>query len=413
MFNLGARYEKAKSTVTGGLIGIDTSNTVPRFAASYDPQANGRFKFDVTYAQYVGRYNPALVGTNTPVGNPAQLYGYYTGPAGQGRNFAPGFDPKNYNFYFASVPTANIYQKPGLHAPVNNEWTVSAGMQLPKGGWVKATATDRKYTDFIQGFVNIQNGCTNVVLQGINVGCVDNVLYDNTNGPKREYQAVQIQSHYDMTRIWSVEGNWTHQIKNDGNYEGEAGQTIPTSAYGVRPEMQSPRENPVGHLAQYEADRIRLWTMYNLDFNRAGMLSAGLIYKYDSPLTFSYTTSVARSAQSKALNPGYHNASSSVTTFYGDRGMGQFTASSIFDFTAQYSLPISRVTPWVKVDIQNLLNKDTLIAWSTALTQDTTSPKDNLGYATGYVKGATFGRPTSATSYVQPRQYLVYLGVRF
>ncbi len=49
-FNLGGRYEKAKSNATGGIIGVDTSNAVPRLAASFDPAANGRFKFDVTYA---------------------------------------------------------------------------------------------------------------------------------------------------------------------------------------------------------------------------------------------------------------------------------------------------------------------------------------------------------------------------
>jgi hypothetical protein len=413
MFNLGARYEKAKSEATGGILGVDTSNFVPRLAASFDPQANGKFKVDVTYAQYVGRYNPGLIGANTPVGHPALLYGYYNGPAGTGKNFAPGFNVNNYVFYYASVPTGNIYVADGLHAPINDEWTVSGGMQLPKGGWMKATFTDRKYTDFINAFVNIENGCSEIVFQGIDAGCFDNQLYKNTNGPKREYQAVELQSHYDITRNWGVEGNWTHQIKNDGNYEGEAGQALPTSAYGVRPEMQSPRELPIGHLLQYEANKIRLWTTYNFDFHRAGNLTTALIYKYDSPLTFSYSASVARSAISKAANPGYKNAGSSVTIFFGDRGIGQFNSSSIFDASVQYSIPISRVTPWVKVDIQNVTNDSTQIAWNTAITADSSSPLDAWGYRTGYTKNATFGRPSSATSYVQPRQYLVYLGVRF
>src|SRR5204863_3467827 len=98
----------------------------------------------------------------------------------------------------------------------------------------------------------------------------------------------------------------THQFKNDGNYEGEAGQSIGTAQFGIRPEMQSPRELTVGRLAQFEENKLRLWSTYNFNLHRFGNLSAGVLYRYDSPLTFSYASStVARSAQSKALNPGY------------------------------------------------------------------------------------------------------------
>ncbi len=414
MFNLGTRYEKTKADATGGIVGVDTSNMVPRLAASFDPGGNGRFKADVTYAHYVGRYNPALIGANTPVGHPALLYGYYNGPAGQGRDFAPGFDPNNYVFYYASVPTANIFVGSSLHAPISHEWTVSGGAQLPHSGFVKATVTDRKYADFINGFVEIANGCSHAVLGGVDAGCFDNIVYRNTNGPKRHYQALEIQSHYGLTQSWGIDGNWTHQFTNDGNYEGESGQSIPTSSFGVRTEMQSPREIPTGHLAQYEGDRIRLWTTYNLNLHRAGNLTAALLYKYDSPLTFSYSASVNRSAESKALNPGYQNAGNSVTVFFGDRGIGKFNSTSIFDASLMYSIPVAgSVTPWVKVDVQNLINDTTLISWNTAIAADPNSPKDSLGYATGYTKNATFGRPTSANSYVQPRQYLLYVGLRF
>lgn len=412
-FNIGVRYEQVKSKSTGGIISVDTSGAVPRLAASYDPKGNGKYKFDVTYGEYAGRYNPGVVGANSSVGNPAYLYGYYIGPAGVGKNFAPGFDPKNYVFYTGSIPTMNVAVAKGLHSPVNKEWTLSGGMQLPKNGWGKLTFTDRKYTDFINGFTTYNLGCTKVVYAGLDMGCLDNILYQNTNGPKRHYQAAEVQAHVEPAHAWAVDGNWTHQLKNDGNYEGESGQSLPTSAFGNYPEMQSPREFPVGHLSQYQKDKIRLWTTYLFDMRAFGNLSAGLLYRYDSPLTFSYTNTVTRSAYSKAQNPGYQNPSSRVTVFYGDRGAGQYNASSLFDASLQYSLPISRVTPWVKVDVRNIFNKDTLIAFNTAVSPDTTSPKDSWGYYTGYTKNSTFGRPSSATSYVRPREVLVYLGVRF
>lgn len=413
-FNLGIRHEKVKSKATGNIVAIDTSNTVPRLGASFDPLGNGKYKFDVTYAKYAGRYNPALTGANTPVGHPALLYGYYDGPPGEGRNFAPGFNPSNYVFYYAAVPTANIFVGKGLHSPVNNEITLSSGIALPKGGWVKATFTDRRLKGVIEDFVLIAQGCSQVVFKGINAGCFDNIVYKNSSVPKRLYQAVEIQSRYDLTRNWGVEGNWTHQMKNEGTYEGESGQSIPTSAYGDRPEMQSPRERPYGRLAQYESDKVRLWSTYNFNLHRFGSLSTGLLYRYDSPLTFSYSASVARSAISKSRNPGYLNAGTAVTTFFGDRGIGEYYSTSLFDGSLQYNLPIAgRVTPWVKFDVRNLFNRNTLTTHNVAVVADPTSPLDADGYRTGYTKGTAFGRPAGASSYTRPREYLLFAGIRF
>src|SRR5690606_27394985 len=141
--------EIVESEATGGIVGVDTDTTVPRLGLSYDPLGNGKYKIDVTYAEYAGRYNPAIIGGNSPVGSPALLYGYYVGPEGQGRDFAPGFDPNNYVFFYASVPTQNTFFDDGLSSPVNEELTVSAGMALPRGGHLKATFIDRELTNFI------------------------------------------------------------------------------------------------------------------------------------------------------------------------------------------------------------------------------------------------------------------------
>jgi hypothetical protein len=418
-FNLGARYEKTKASATGGIIGVDTSNFVPRLGASYDPMANGKFKIDVTYAQYVGRYNPAIIGANTPVGSPSLLYGYYIGPRGEGRDFAPGFNPANYKYYFARVPTANVFFDKGLHAPISNEWTVSGGVALPKSGWVKATLANRNYTQFLEDFILIQYGNTPINLNGVSGVIADNKHWNNSNIPERKYQALELQSHYDLTRNWGIEGNWTHQLKNHGNYEGESGQSIGATGIGDYPEMQSPREIPYGRLAQFEADRVRLWTTYNLSLGRFGSLGTGLLYRYDSPLTFSYSASVARSTISTSKNPGYKGAGSSVGMFWGERGAGEYNATSLFDASLQWSIPIMRLTPWIKFDVRNVFNKDTLIAYNTTIFEDATSALDSMGYRTGFTKEnpttkvITFGRPRGTTDYVNPRQYLVYAGLRF
>lgn len=413
--NLGVRHEQVRSDISGAdVIGFDTDNTVPRLGVSFDPWADGRYKIDVTYAEYAGRYNPGLVARNSPVGTPALLYGYYAGPDGSGRDFAPGFDLSNYVFYFASVPTANIFVDTGLSSPVQEEFTFSGGMALPRGGWLKATYVDRNLGNFIEDFITIDLGCSQVVFEGVDAGCFDNVLYKNTNEAKRKYQAIQLQSRYNIMRNWQVEGNYTHQLKNHGNYEGEAGQSLPTSTLGDRPELQSPRNNPTGRLAQYQEHKFRLWTTYSFDLGRAGNLGAGLIYRYDSPLTFSYAVGgVPLSTIQRARNPGYKSLPSQ-TVFFGERGAGEFNSTSLFDLSFNYSIPVFRsVEPWIKVDITNVLNDDTLRTFQTPLSLDANSPLDADGLRTGFVQGAAWGRPSGAGSYVVPREYLISAGIRF
>jgi outer membrane receptor protein involved in Fe transport len=424
-FSLGVRHEIVDSTATGEITPVDTSTTVPRLGLSFDPFANGRFKFDATYAEYAGRYNPAISGENTPVGNPASLFGYYAGPAGSGRDFAPGFDPANYVIYEATVPTANVFMEEGLSSPVQEEFTLSAGMALPKGGWLKATYVDRNLTGVIDDFILVQNGCTDIVFQGVDAGCFDNVVYDNTNGPKREYQAIELQSRYSITPNWSVEGNYTHQLKNDGNYEGEGGQAIGATPFGDRPELQSPRNNPTGRLQQFQAHKVRLWTNYNFNLGRAGSLTTGLIYRYDSAQVFNFSQGgVPLTDAQKARNPGYAVNVNGLTQtlFFGERGAGEYNDTSQFDLSLSYGIPVfRRVEPWIKFDVRNVLNDDTLITFNTAISRNTAPancggsacPVDELGLPTTYRQNATFGRPTGIGSYTTPREFLVSAGLRF
>lgn len=424
-FNVGVRHEIVDSEATGNITSVDTTNTVPRLGASFDPMGNGKYKLDVTYSQYAGRYNPAITASNTPVGNPALLYGYYNGPAGEGRDFAPGWDPSNYVFYYADVPTANIFMAKGLSAPVQHEITFSGGMQFSQNGYAKLTFVDRNLKGVIEDFVTIDQGCSQVVFEGIDAGCFDNIFYENSDVPERKYQAVEIQSRYSITNNWAVEGNYTHQFKNDGNYEGEGGQSFGATPIGDRPEISSPRQYPTGRLSQFEEDKIRLWTTYNLDFGRFGKLSPGLIWSYDSPRTHSYSVAnVARTSTMLARNPGYQSTGN-ITLFFGDRGVGEYNATSLFDLSVTYGVPVYRtVEPWVRFDVRNLLNDDTLIQYNTTILRNGTDaasvaacggpcPVDSDGLSTTYRKGPAFGRPRGVVDYVTPREYLLSAGIRF
>lgn len=413
-FNLGVRYERTTSKATGGINALDTDGIVPRLGASYDVRGDGKYKFDVTYAQYSGRYNPTIFGRNTPVGNPTGIYMYYVGPEGEGNDFAPGFNPANYVIYAVGAPTQNI-KFGNLKAPISNEYTASFGMALSRGGFAKLTYVARDTSDFIDDFVTVQGGCTDIVVQGISAGCQDNIYYRNTSGPTREYESLQAQAQYRLTDNWTIAGNWTYQLKNDGNYEGEGGQSIGTSPFGNRVEMYPQnRVNPSGHLAAYQEHKGRFWTNYNLDMGRAGNLGVGLYIKYDSPTTFSYTIASQRpTAEMQAKNPGYHSTPN-YTLYFGERGAGEYNSTLIADLALNYSVPVWKsLEPWVKFEIRNLLNDDTLATYNTVISADATSAKDSFGLRTGYIKGANFGKASSAASYVVPREYFISAGIRF
>ncbi len=412
-FNLGVRHEQVESEATGGIFGVDTDTTVPRLGVMFDPKGDGQWKFDATYSEYSGRYNPSIIGTNGPVGQPSLITYQYIGPTGQGTNFAPAFDLANYVVTGINVPSANVFFEDGLGSPVSEEFTVSIGKLLPKGGYAKLTYIDRDLTGVIDDFTTIDQGCTNVTLEGRTL-CVDNRTYGNTDVPQRNYQGFQVQGRYRITQNWTVDAAWTHQLKNEGNYEGEGGQAIGATIFGDRPEMGVARNNPFGRFDDYQHNRIRMWTSYQLDFGKAGGLDLGMIYRYDSPLTFSYSTAAAPSAIQNARNPGYRQpfAGGSQTIFFGERGRGEFNSTSLVDLAATYRIKLGPVEPWIKFEVYNVFNDDTLRTFNTTVTADATSALDADGLRTGFIQGANFGRATAATNYAVPREYLFAIGLR-
>ena len=407
-FDLGIRFEKVKSNSTGGIIGVDTSTVVPRLAAAFDPKGDGRTVFHATYGWYSGRYNDTQVGSNSAVGNPALTVGIYDGPAGQGRDFAPGFDPNNYQTVFGSFPTANVSMAPGLSSPVTKEFTVSAGTQLGSKGSTQVTYVMRHTDKFIEDFIDIANGTTDVNQNGIDFGTFTNIQFRNSNAPKRDYQAMIFQADYRPTHNWQVAGNYTLQIKNDGNFTGEfQNQPGVSSEYGNFPVEGLPtiltRALPDGHLYDFQRSKLRAWTIYTMDLHNAGRLSLSGLLRADSGLTYSLVASSVdlTDIQTNLLDAaGYPDAPSSQNVYFGDRGSQFFPGVALFDTSVNYEIPLYKTArPWLKFDVYNLFNNLTVIRYDTTVNPDPNSPLDSMGLPTGYIKGSQFGQATSTAAY--------------
>ena len=88
----------------------------------------------VTYGQYSGRYNEAQIGENSPVGNPALIDSFYTGPGRTGPQLRRRHsNPANYPILVgqASVPIRRRTSfDRGMTSPLTHEFTLSFGENL-------------------------------------------------------------------------------------------------------------------------------------------------------------------------------------------------------------------------------------------------------------------------------------------
>ncbi len=427
--NAGLRYENVRSEATGGIIGVNTDTIVPRVAATYDVTGDGSTVVQASYAHYSGKYNEAQVGQNSPVGNPALVISEYSGPAGQGRDFAPGFDPANYTTVLAGeFPTANIFIEEGLSSPVTREFTVSVGRQLWNRGLAKLTYTNRSYSNFVEDFVTDPSleGRTEVVFEGTNFGTFDNIVIRNSDTPVRDYQALLLQANYRPMSRLTLEGHWTLQLRNHGNFEGEAANTPAiSSSIGDYPEILVPERNfPTGRLNDFQRHKLRLWAIWNQALGRFGSVDIAPIVRINSGTTYSlFANSVPLSDVQLARDPGYAQlpGGGEQTLFFGERGSQTFPGYALLDLAVNYSVPVFRtLSPWVKVEVLNATNNQKVIQFNTSVTADPDSPLDANGLPTGFIRGPQFGEPTANTHYPvwRPgfsggRTFLVSAGLRF
>jgi len=426
--DLGVRYERVRADATGGIVAADTDTIVPRLGVSVDVTGQGTTIAQATFARYSGRYTERAFARTSNVGNPTQVIYAYTGPNGQGFDFAPGFDLANYVPINASIPTANVFFEDGLASPKTSEVTLSLGREFAGGGYLKGTYSWRAARGFIDDFIDDPTATGRVIasVPGLTLN-LDKLVFRNTDEMKRDYQAFQVESRHRFTDRLFLEGHWTVQIKNHGNFEGEAaGQPGNPSIFGDYPELFSEaRHFPYGRLDEFQRHKVRIWTSYNQPLGRFGSVDLAPIWRINSGLTYSLAaTGVARSAQQTSLNPGYllsNPTASSFTLFFDERGSESFAGYAVLDFQARYGVPVWKtLQPWILFQVYNLMNNQKLIQWNTTVTPDASSATDDLGLRTGYVQNAAFGTGTAATHYPRwssgetgGRTFRVAMGVRF
>ena len=430
-FDLGTRLELVNSEATGDIVAVDTQTIVPRLGATYDVTGTGQWIAQATYSHYAGKYTEAIFTGNSDVANPSQVIYQYSGPAGQGVDFAPGFDLANYNVLLGGTfPTANVFFEDGLHSPVTKEFTVALGTPLGQRGAFKAMYQWRTIGGLIEDFIDDPSdaGKVTVLRNGVDFGTFDSIVFRNSDVPSRDYQALVFQANRRLLDRWSVDGHWTVQLRNNGTFEGEAASSPGNpSIIADYPEFYDlSRSEPDGRLNDFQRHKVRLWTTYALGLGAFGSVDAGLIYRFNSPLTYSlFASGVPATAIQNARNPGYANYPPSQTVYFGERGTEEFSSSHLVDLALTYSVPVFRqLRPWVKLEFYNLFNDQELVGFNTQVTPRPGGPLDANGLPLEYAQGAQFGRPTSNASFprsaqnfagqnLYARTFLASLGFRF
>ena len=424
--NLGIRGERVQSDATGGIVGVDTSAVVPRLAVAVDPRGDGQYTLQATYSHYTGKYSESQFAANTNVGTPNVVFGFYTGPDGQGLDFAPGFDPANYQTYGGEFPVQNIFFDDNLKSPRTKEFTVSAGGALGSRGYGKVTYINRRAGNFVEDFVTVDGGSTTVIEDGTNFGTFSNVIYRNTDALKRNYDGVEVQGRYQFADNFLMDGTWTVQITNEGNFEGEATNqpAISSNAFDYPEATPEDRYFPMGRLNNFQRHKVRVWGIYNLGLGSAGAVDIGAIWRYNSGLAYSLSTQVAPTAIQQAIiaAAGYVDSPGRRTVYFSQgRGSEMFDGYGLLDISVNYSIPVwDTLSPWIKFDLFNALNNNKQIFGNTTVTLDPDSPLDEFGIPTGFIEGSRFGEPTSVDHFPQYianvdglRSFLMSFGVRW
>ncbi|MEO6235913.1 MAG: TonB-dependent receptor [Vicinamibacterales bacterium] len=421
-FDLGVRLEHVTSEAERQTQGVAATTFMPRLGATYAVTADGRTVAAATYGHYAGTYNDVQFSRNSAAGNADRITATYSGPSGAGLDFAPAFDPANYTTISGTFPTANVFFAADLTSPLTRETTLSLGRDFSKGLWARGRFVHRRATDFVEDYITIADGKTLVARNGVTFGTFDNAVYRNSDLPKREYDAFDVQSGWQASRTLSLAGQWTVQVRNHGNFEGEsANNPAVPSIIADNPELYVERDFPMGRLDDFQRHKLRMWASYSQGLGRAGRLDVAPMFRYNSGRTFSLVAPVAMSAIQLARNPGYARTPASQTLYFGERGAGSFAGYGLVDLAATWSVPIWRaVSPWLKVEVLNLANNQKPISWDTSITANLAGALDADGLPLAYIKGANFGNPTKTTDYPRPRAgldggrtYIVAFGVRF
>ena len=442
-FNIGVRYDKNDAKDSTGATTADDSAFSPRLGATYDVFADGRLRFNASYARYVGGIQENQVGAASAAGNPAYFAYYYEGDpintgAGPYLNPAaalekvfrwfgitgPGQFPTTTDPIAVSVPGVNVQFDGTLKSPYVDEVTVGMAGSIGTRGNFRVDGIYRTWAEFYGEARNMSTGQVSDSLGRK----FDLSLVKNYNDPlERTYYALQVAGNYRFGDSVNIGGNWTWSHLY-GNTTGETSGSGPTRT-GVEyyPEYSDLNWSmPSGDLPEDQRHRVRVYGGWDAPLPKsAGALNLSIIQTYDTGRN--YTDAGTVRIQPYVTNPGYRTPPTSQTYYFGGRGANQWDDIWRTDLQLNYSYFFGPVELFLSPQVFNAFNNSAQINGNTLIETNvnraanysafnpfTTTPTfgaRDSGANWGY--GPLYGQATAANYYQSPRTYRISVGVRF
>jgi len=456
-FNLGIRYDKNHGVDMEGVLRQKDSAWSPRLGVTVDPKADGRLRFNASYARYVSAVQESFAGGASGAGSPAYYYYLYggedinTGAAPWlsaadaltkffgwwGINNRDMFPVLNQDSLFvAAYPGFNLKVADGMQSPHTDEVALGVAGSLGSRLTYRVDGTYRKGAGFIESVINMQTG---QVTDPAGTVYDVSVMQNAGSEYRRTYYGLAAQFAWRPIDGLSLGGNWTWS-HTYGNLVGETAGSGPlTGDLASYPEYkQASWYTPVGDLPQDQRQRVRLYGSYELPLpKRFGNFGVSAIFQANRGLSYSAVGTVE--VASYVTNPGYATPPVNTTYYLSSRGAYTTEAWYQTDLALNYSYDIGKVQLFVQPQILNVFNAQHLngtnvntavytsvnkgyLAKFNPFTQNhdaliecpaTATPEQCQAMGANWQVGPSFGQASNASAYQQPRTFRFSVGLRF
>lgn len=444
-FNVGVRWDKNDAKDSTGATTADDSAFSPRLGVTYDLFADGRLRFNASYARYVGGIQENQVGAASSAGNPAYYQYYYEGPEINANPNAPnlvtpaaaleqvfrwygitgtGQFPTTKSPDYVSVPGVNVKFNGTLKSPYVDEIAIGVAGALGTRGNFRVDGIYRTWADF---YGEVRDMTTGQVTDSLGRK-FDLSLVQNENDPlERTYYGMQTSVNYRLFDSLNLGGNWTWSHLY-GNVVGETSGSGPVrTGLSFYPEYRDLQwQQPVGNLPEDIRHRVRIFGTWDTPLPKSlGALSLSLIQTYDSGTPYSDSGSVV--IRPYVTNPGYITPPTSQTYYFSGRGANNWDDVYRTDLALNYSYFLGPVEIFVQPQMFNAFNNDAQISGNTTIETSINRPADYAAFnpftttptfgarksGANWGYGPLYGQATAAGHYQAPRSYRVSFGVRF
>jgi hypothetical protein len=460
-FNLGLRYDKNHGTDSSGNTVAKDSAVSPRLGLIFDPMGNGKMRFNASYSRYVSRVAESVGSGASGGGNPSYLYYEYTGPEVNANHTLTTTEALQqvFDYFFAHGGTNNpalfgnlagIATKieGSLKSPSVDEYSVGGGLQLAKNAYVRLDLQHKNWKNFYALVTDPTTGSVPGIVtsggQTIDLGQnFDLGLITNSDHYKRTYNAATLQAAYQPWARTNFGLNYTYSTLK-GNVVGETTASGPIAENQLQyPEYRGfAQYAPVGYLPGDQRHKLNAWVSYDQPIVAGTSLNLSLLQRYASGTPYSAIGQLSTSAFTPNLPAGfaYNGPPSTVSYFFGGRGVYRWDDVSSTDLGATFTIPVHGLSFFAQAKVINAFNNQAQVNGNTTarilkgFNPFTDTPVEcPQGQTTAqcaamganWQLGSNFGhsrQPTTSAGanllapngdYQLPRTYLFSLGARF